>query len=272
MSDITDKTKTKCSSAPFWVTLFMSLAFSVAGLGLSEGFNQLMEHVLGAPEESHKYYEITDCGSEEKSCVRFSGHMDKFSSNALMKIVTEQRAKEVQFNSGGGDITQIAVLRTFFDKNNILAVVKNGKYCVSACALLFSQLTHIAPDMDAEFGFHAETNDTKSAYYILNTSWRNNTWSERAIVSMEKDLGGFGKGPAGRNNLLRALQYNHILYCLDVKYIKWKNLVSVLNGSLQHDGDHLFRDWFEVGPHFSDGLQNLKRLSKDPEMPELSSP
>lgn len=249
----------------FWTSIILGLSFSALGLGASGFFSQVLEQCLGAPEESHEYYEITDCGNEKKSCIRFSGHMDKFSASALTKIITEQRAKEVQFSSGGGDVKQIAVLRDFFNKNNITAVVKNGHFCISSCALLFSQLAHIAPEEGAEFGFHAEREDTPNMYYILNTSWRKNTWSERTICSMEKDLGDFGKGRAGRTALLRELQHNNILYHLDVKYIKWKDLVLIMDGSLQTDSRPLFQDLFDVKSHLFDGPQQPKRLSNDPE-------
>lgn len=175
---------------PIWFVGVSTLAMFLIDIGASEQFNQVLNCFLGAPEAGHPYYEITDCGSQEKACLRFSGEMSMASAHALIKIAGEQHAKEVRFDSGGGDIDQVSILRSFFDTNNILTVVKNGDSCVSACALLFSQLAHIAPEPNAEFGFHAERKDTKNAYYILNMNWLHTTWSERTIMSVEKDLGG----------------------------------------------------------------------------------
>lgn len=255
---------------PIWFVGVTTFAMFLIGIGASGLFNQVLNSFLGAPEAGHPYYEITDCGSQEKACVRFSGQMSMASAHDLMKIAGEQHAKEVRFDSGGGDVDQVSVLRSFFDSNNILAVVKNGHSCVSACALLFSQLAHIAPEPDAEFGFHAERKNTKNAYYILNMNWSHTTWSERTIMSMEKDLGGFGKGSVGKENLINALRDNNALYHPDVKYIKWNNLVQVIDRWPLPNRGKIFRDFYETKADHHDAAQNrtsFRRLSTDPEVP-----
>lgn len=82
--------------------------------------------------------------------------------------------------------------------------------------------------------------------------------------------GGDGKGSVGKKNLINALRDNNALYHLDVKYIKWGNLVQVIDRWPLPNRGKIFRDIYEAKADHHDVAQNrtsFRRLSTDPEVP-----